>query len=88
MQNQIADARAVRSVPLETPPARAAETICLSKTLRDRLETLSAEANASLFTVLLAGFRILLMRHGGQDDPEVGNVDPDLRPRPRRIPRP
>ena len=49
----------------------ASETLGLSSELGECLAILGRQENATLFTVLLAGFKILLAHQSGQDDPVV-----------------
>jgi amino acid adenylation domain-containing protein len=77
-QEHLDNAPPVLNLPLDRPrPAiqtfrGARETCWLSKTLSDRLKTLSQQENVTLFMTLLTAFKILLYRHSGQDDIVVG----------------
>ena len=50
------------------------ELIRLSKTLTDKLKTLSQEEGSTLFMTLLAAFKVLLCRYTGQEDVVVGSM--------------
>lgn len=50
------------------------EYIKLSKELTEELSQLGKQENVSLFTILLASYKILLMRYSGQLDISVGTV--------------
>jgi amino acid adenylation domain-containing protein/thioester reductase-like protein len=49
------------------------ESIALSKTLTNKLKTLSQQEEATLFMTLLAAFKVLLYRYTGQEDIFVGS---------------
>lgn len=51
----------------------AAEHVVLPTTLVKSLQTLSQQADSTLFMTLLAAFQILLMRYSGQEDIAVGS---------------
>ncbi|TNV64185.1 non-ribosomal peptide synthase/polyketide synthase, partial [Corallococcus exiguus] len=72
------DARAVLSLPTDRPRSGQADSrgatvsSMLPAALVQRLTTLAAQEGTTLFTVLLAGFKALLLRYSGQDDLTVG----------------
>ncbi|MEU8180865.1 amino acid adenylation domain-containing protein [Micromonospora sp. NPDC049044] len=65
-------------------PAGGRVPVRLDARLTDALRTVAAERDATLFTVVLAGFRLLLHTYTGQDDlvigcPTSGRARPELR---------
>ncbi|RKI65092.1 amino acid adenylation domain-containing protein, partial [Corallococcus sp. AB049A] len=72
------DARAVLSLPTDRPRAGqvdgrgATVSSMLPGSLVQRLAALAAQEGTTLFTVLLAGFQVLLSRYSGQEDLTVG----------------
>ncbi len=61
------------------PPVRsyrgANHRVLVSPELKARLETLCARQGVTLFTLLIAAYKVLLLRHSAQDDLVVGTVD-------------
>ncbi|WP_415835330.1 non-ribosomal peptide synthase/polyketide synthase, partial [Corallococcus soli] len=72
------DARAVLSLPTDRPrgaqvdPRGATVSAVLPPQLLQRLTALAGQEGTTLFTVLLAGFKVLLRRYSGQEDLTVG----------------
>ncbi|RKI05864.1 amino acid adenylation domain-containing protein, partial [Corallococcus praedator] len=72
------DARAVLTLPTDRPrgaqgdPRGATVSALLPPELLQRLSALARQEGSTLFTVLLAGFKVLLLRYSGQDDLTVG----------------
>ncbi|WP_244237973.1 non-ribosomal peptide synthase/polyketide synthase, partial [Corallococcus terminator] len=72
------DARAVLSLPTDRPrgaqgdPRGASVSAVLPVELLQRLSALAKQEGTTLFTVLLAGFKVLLLRYSGQDTLTVG----------------
>ncbi|RKG75429.1 amino acid adenylation domain-containing protein, partial [Corallococcus exercitus] len=72
------DARAVLSLPTDRPRTGqvdsrgATVSAMLPGTLLQRLTALAGQEGTTLFTVLIAGFKLLLLRYSGQDDLTVG----------------
>ncbi|HEU0079944.1 MAG TPA: condensation domain-containing protein, partial [Longimicrobiaceae bacterium] len=71
------------------PPVRsyrgAQHRVFVSPELKSRLETLCAREGVTLFTLLIAAYKVMLRRYSGQDDLVVGTVDanrarPELEP--------
>jgi amino acid adenylation domain-containing protein len=77
-KNQLAGAPKTLELPLDRPRAAArahragAVAIELSRELTEGLQALSRREGATLFMVLLAGFKALLSRYSGQRDIVVG----------------
>jgi amino acid adenylation domain-containing protein/non-ribosomal peptide synthase protein (TIGR01720 family) len=61
------------------PPVRsyrgANHRVFISPELKARLEALCAGEGVTLFTLLIAAYKVLLLRHSGQEDLVVGTVD-------------
>jgi amino acid adenylation domain-containing protein len=78
-QQQLAGAPAVLELPTDRPrPAvqtfrGASQSLALSKSLSQKLKTLSQRCGVTLFMTLLAAFQTLLYRYTGQDDICVGS---------------
>ncbi|RKH41422.1 non-ribosomal peptide synthetase, partial [Corallococcus sicarius] len=72
------DPRAVLSLPTDRPRSAQVDTrgmtvsSVLPPALVQRLTALAGQEGTTLFTVLLAGFKLLLLRYSGQDDLTVG----------------
>jgi amino acid adenylation domain-containing protein len=77
-KNQLGDELPVLDLPKARPRPMiqsrrgAREPVRLGRELTDRLKTLGRQNNATLFMVLLAGFKTLLYRYTGQADLLVG----------------
>ncbi|RKH59256.1 non-ribosomal peptide synthetase, partial [Corallococcus llansteffanensis] len=72
------DPRAVLSLPTDRPRSAQVDTrgatvsAVLPPALVQRLTALAGHEGTTLFTVLLAGFKLLLLRYSGQEDLTVG----------------
>lgn len=77
-KRQLGDRLTPLSLPTDypRPPLQTSrgirKTLGLSKQLSDSLKELSRREGVTLFMTLLAGFKILFSRHGGQDDIVIG----------------
>ena len=78
-QQKLKDAPSVLQLPTDRPrpPIQsyrgATQSLVLSKSLAQQLKTLARQENVTLFMLLLAAFKILLLRHTGQEDLVVGS---------------
>ncbi|PSF35010.1 non-ribosomal peptide synthetase [Aphanothece hegewaldii CCALA 016] len=78
-KKQLQGTLSVLQLPTDYPRARVQsfrgehQTFSLSETLTQKLKILSQRENTTLFTTLLAAFKVLLYRYTGQDDIIVGS---------------
>jgi amino acid adenylation domain-containing protein len=78
-QQKLKDAPTLLQLPIDKPrpPIQtyggAVQSLTLSKNLFCQLKNLARQENVTLFMLLLAAFKILLLRHTGQEDLVVGS---------------
>ena len=78
-KQKLANAPTILQLPTDKPrpPSQtyqgAVQSLILSKNLFQQLKTLARQENVTQFMLLLAAFKILLLRHTGQEDIVVGS---------------